>query len=57
MSLFERLCAELKGCKFAKAFKIQGIAFDNYIVGNLTDEQYSKIYFSCEYVMNGGILS
>ena len=53
MKKFQEYLAECKAMStYGEAFRIQGDAFTDYILGNLTIEEYRSIYWLCEHRMN-----
>lgn len=51
MTKYQIYVRDLSTAKPAKAFDIQGQAFNDFRVGNLTFQEYTNIYWMCEEIM------
>ena len=52
MSRTEKYANRLRNANFTEAFIVQGEAFADYLVGNISHKDYCVLYSWCECIMN-----
>lgn len=52
MSRVQKYADRLRNAGFAEAFAVQGEAFTDYLVGNISHADYCVLYSWCECIMN-----